>query len=76
MARQRLEVGNGTRSSTWMDRLVDEAELDHRAIGLDEARIRGAARRRQRRRGPSPPAPPPPSIDQRPGLRQENVARA
>ena len=33
-----------------MHRRVDQAELDHRAIVLDEARVGRAARRRQRRR--------------------------
>ena len=68
---------SGTCSSTAWIVVVDEAELDHRAIVLDEAGVRGAAAGGHRR----PPAGDgldrlDHGLDQRAGLGQEDVAGA
>ena len=56
--RQRGEIGRpAVRSSTWCMVCADQAELEHRAIVLDEAGVRGAAGGRELRLRRSPPAP-------------------
>src|SRR5258707_9265495 len=50
--RQRLKIGDRHALVDLMHGLPEEAELDHRAIILDEARVRSAAGGRER--GPPP----------------------
>jgi hypothetical protein len=49
---QRLQIGKRDMLVDHVHRLADEAEFDHRAVILDEARIRGAAGGRKPAGGP------------------------